>query len=45
MNLYEFLVSKYPSGTISPQNFVEHLTIGADGWIGAWIAVAQAASA
>ncbi len=42
MNLYEFLVSKYPSGTVSPQNFVEHLTIGADGWIGAWIAVALA---
>ena len=42
MNLYEKLVSGYPSGDVSPQDFIDHLTIGADGWVGAWIAIALA---
>ena len=40
MNMIEKLISDYPSGDVSPQNFIDHLTIGADGWIGAWIAIA-----
>lgn len=42
MNLYERLVSGYPSGDVSPQDFIDHLTIGADGWVGAWISIALA---
>ena len=40
MNMIEKLISDYPSGDVSPQNFIDHLTIGADGWICAWIAIA-----
>lgn len=36
------LISGYPSGDVSPQDFIDHLSIGADGWVGAWVAVALA---
>ena len=36
------LISGYPSGNVSPQDFIDHLSIGADGWVGAWIAIALA---
>ena len=42
MNIFERLVSGYPSGDVSLQDFIDHLSIGADGWIGAWIAVGLA---
>lgn len=42
MNLYEKLVSGYPSGDVSPQDFIDHLSIGADGWVMAWISIALA---
>ena len=42
MNLFEKLVSGYPAGDVTPQDFIDHLSIGADGWIGAWIAIALA---
>ena len=42
MNLYEKLVSGYPSGDVSPQDFIDHLTVGADGWVSAWVAIALA---
>lgn len=42
MNIFERLVSGYPSGDVCPQDFINHLTIGADGWIGAWVAIALA---
>lgn len=42
MNIIEKLISGYPSGDITPQNFIVHLTIGANGWVGAWISVALA---
>ncbi len=42
MGIYEKLVSGYPSGDVSPQDFIDHLSIGADGWVGAWISIALA---
>lgn len=42
MNIIERLVSGYPQGDVSPQDFIDHLSIGADGWIGAWVAVGLA---
>ena len=39
MNILERLISGYPSGDVAPQDFIDHLSIGADGWVGAWIAV------
>lgn len=42
MNIIEKLISGYPSGDVSPQNFIDHLTIGNDGWVGAWISIALA---
>ena len=39
MNIFERLVSGYPKGDVSPQDFIDHLTVGADGWGGAWIAM------
>ena len=39
MNIIERLVSGYPQGDVSPQDFIAHLSIGAEGWIGAWVAV------
>lgn len=42
MTLYEKLVSGYPTGDVSPQDFIDHLTIGANGWVGAWISIALA---
>jgi len=42
MNIVERLVSGYPQGDVSPQDFIDHLSIGAEGWIGAWVAVGLA---
>ena len=42
MGIIEKLVSGYPTGDVSPQDFIDHLSVGADGWIGAWVAVALA---
>lgn len=42
MNIFERLTSGYPQGDVTPQDFIDHLTIGADGWVGAWIAIALA---
>ena len=42
MNIIERLISDYPQGDVSPQDFIDHLSIGADGWIGAWVAVGLA---
>ena len=39
MNILERLISGYPSGDVAPQDFIDHLSIGADGWVGAWIAI------
>lgn len=42
MEIIRKLTSGYPTGEVSPQDFIDHLSIGADGWIGAWIAIALA---
>lgn len=42
MEFIQKLISGYPTGEVSPQDFIDHLTIGADGWIGAWISIALA---
>lgn len=42
MNIIEKLISGYPSGDVAPQDFIDHLSIGADGWVGAWIAIGLA---
>ena len=43
MNIITDLISGYPSGDVSGQDFVDHLSIGAPGWQGAWLAIALAA--
>ena len=40
MNIIEKLISGYPSGDVAPQDFIDHLSIGADGWVGAWAVMA-----
>ncbi len=42
MNIYDKLVSGYPSGDVSPQDFIDHLTGGAPGQTAAWISIALA---
>ena len=42
MNFIQQLVSGYPSVDVTPQDFIDHLSIGAEGWIGAWVAVGLA---
>lgn len=42
MSIYERLVSGYPTGDVTPQDFIDHLSIGADGWIGGWISIGLA---
>lgn len=42
MNIIEKLISGYPSGDVAPQDFIDHLSIGAVGWVGAWIAIGLA---
>lgn len=42
MEFIQKLISGYPTGEVSPQDFIDHLSIGADGWIGAWTAIALA---
>lgn len=42
MNIFERITSGYPTGNVTPQDFVDHLSIGSDGWVGAWVAVALA---
>ena len=32
MNIVERLVSGYTQGDVSPQDFIDHLSIGAEGW-------------
>lgn len=38
MNIIERLISGYPQGDVSPQDFIDHLSMGADGWVGACVA-------
>ena len=33
MSIIERLISGYPSGDVAPQDFIDHLSIGADGWV------------
>lgn len=40
MNIIEKLLSGYPDSTVTPQDFIDHLTPGADGAVAAWIAIA-----
>ena len=40
--MIEELFSAYPMGDVSPQDFIDHLSIGADGWASAWISVGLA---
>lgn len=42
MELINKLISGYPTGDVSPQDFIDHLSIGADGWQMAWFSVALA---
>ena len=42
MNMIEKLFSAYPLGDVSPQDFIDHLSVGADGWVSAWISVGLA---
>ena len=42
MNIFEKLVSFYPQGDVTPQDFIDHLSVGAEGWQSAWVAVALA---
>lgn len=42
MNIFSKLTVRYPSGDVSGQDFVDHLSIGAPGWTGAWLAVGLA---
>lgn len=42
MGIYEKLVSGYPSGDVSPQDFVDALHIGADGWVASWLTIGLA---
>jgi len=42
MNIIEKLISGYPQGDVTPQDFIDHLSIGADGWLSAWVAVGMA---
>ena len=45
MNILQALICAYPQwpdGTfvdVTGQDFVDHLSIGASGWVGAWIAI------
>lgn len=40
MNIFQKLLSGYPSGDVTPQDFIDHLSFGADGAVAAWIAIA-----
>ena len=42
MGIIEKLLSGYPQGDVVPQDFIDHLTIGAPGWVGAWVAIGLA---
>lgn len=42
MNIIDKLLTGYPAGDVSGQDFVDHLSIGAPGWEGAWAAIALA---
>lgn len=39
MELINKLISGYPTGDVSPQDFIDHLSVGADGWQMAWFSV------
>lgn len=40
MNIVSSLLSKYPQGIVKPEDFINHLAIGSDGWICLWVAIA-----
>lgn len=42
MSIINKLISGYPTGDVSPQDFIDHLSIGADGWEMAWVSIALA---
>ena len=42
MDILKDLVSGYPSGDVTGQDFVDTLTPGVPGWVGAWTAVGLA---
>ena len=42
MTIFSDLVSGYPSGDVSPQDFIDHLSFGAPGAASAWVAIALA---
>ena len=42
MNMIEKLISGYPQVDVCPQDFIDHLSIGADGWVAAWISIGLA---
>ncbi len=42
MDIITKLLTGYPSGDVSGQDFVDHLSIGVPGWEGAWLSVALA---
>ena len=42
MNIIEKLISGYPDADVSPQDFIDHLSIGAPGWQMAWLSIALA---
>lgn len=42
MDIINKLISGYPTGDVSPQDFINHLSIGAEGWQMAWVSVALA---
>lgn len=42
MAIIQKLLSGYPAGDVSPVDIINHLSVGADGWVSAWVAVALA---
>ncbi|GHN19432.1 MULTISPECIES: hypothetical protein [Lactobacillus] len=39
MNIISSLLSKYPADQVTPQDFIDKLTIGNPGWQSAYLAV------
>lgn len=42
MSIIQKLLSGYPAGDVSPQDFIDRLSYGADGFAGAWLSIALA---
>jgi len=42
MTIIEKLLSDYPTGEVTPQDFINHLSFGAEGATSAWLAIALA---